>query len=166
MSIGAKSSLIKIAKLAFDTEAPFEVSQETEWTRPLLDELQEDVDEEDKTTSQEPVFITFHGHIKKMKSGKYQEILKLNGELRARFLTLCVSSGDVMVDEIVVDVNMAAIDDTNREKYGFDEDMIELEVDGEEHDLYYFKENELDLLPVFHEYLYLNKNPYPRINQD
>ena len=40
-------------------------------------------------------------------------------------------------------------------------DEITLFYDESERDLYYFEKNLIDFLPVIHEYIFLNRNPYP-----
>jgi len=41
------------------------------------------------------------------------------------------------------------------------EDEISLFYDEEEWDLYFYEKNQVDLYPIIHEYIFLNKNPYP-----
>lgn len=168
----AKSSIIKVAKLKFDTDERISADQSSEWVLGILNELNENVDEEDledlkrQSPQASECHLKFSADIKKVKNSKYKEVVLVEGELSAKFMTYCVSSGKLMSDVMECEVLVAAIDKSLQQSLGFDEEVIDIEVDGQEYDLYYFESNQLDLAPILHEYIYLNKNPYPRLQEE
>ncbi|MCY4523706.1 MAG: hypothetical protein OXB84_03085, partial [Halobacteriovoraceae bacterium] len=102
----------------------------------------------------------FNGSILRKKDGKYGDYFFLKGVLKASFHTYCVKSGNPMLDTINVEVKSAILDDEAKNHFQ-EKDTICL--DENQLDLYYYKDNCFDMQKILHEYLFLNKNPYPHL---
>lgn len=162
--INPKSGVIRLSKLRSDVaEEIFCSDREMPWMLGLIEEINEQVDEEDRELPGYPSYLEFKGTITKLKNSKYEEMVLIKGELYAQYVTYCINTGAVMNDSLEAEIRIGAIDKENSEKFGFDQEVIDVEINGEELDLYYFNDNELDLRAIFHEYIYLNKNPYPKL---
>ena len=163
--INPQSGIIKLQKLRSDATENVFFDKDVPWLCNLLEELNEHVEEEDRKLTDCTTFIEFKGQITKKKNTKFEEMLIFKGKISAKYLTYCVSTGEVMSDTLEVDIAIGAIDKDNQKKYGYDDDIIDIEINGEELDLYYFEDHQLNLASIIHEYIYLNKNPYPRLTK-
>ncbi len=154
-----------IFKLALDQELELSFNNmDQEWFCSILNELESDVDNEDKQKLSNESKLTFSGRITKKNDSRHKDILLLEGNLSSEFKTYCVRSGDPMVDTLNIEVSSVFIDKALENKYGLEEE-ISLFVNDKEYDLYYLENNQADVLPVLHEYVFLNKNPYPKLEQ-
>ena len=87
--------------------------------------------------------------------------MKLLGALSLTYITQCAQSGELMNDELNLDVQAIFIDNILSNKYEDDENMT-LFIGNMEYELYFYENSKLDLAQVLHEYIFLNKNPYPK----
>lgn len=140
-------------------ELTLDVDESIAWMQDILHELQEGFDEKD-IKPQAPS-ISFNGIIKRKKDGKFGDYLLIQGKLKACFCTYCVKSGSPMLDSINVQVDSAILDDEIKTRLRDDDDTIFL--DQHQLDLYYYQNNCFDMQKILHEYLFLNKNPYPSL---
>lgn len=138
-------------------------SQGDAFMQALLNELNEDVGlEEGKEELLSQSEVTFKGEILRTYNDKYGDFALLTGLIQAQFVTLCSQTGDSMIDEIEAEVKAVIIDQEYEERYEHQEDTT-LYVNEDEYDLYYFNsDGQFELSPIFSEYCFLNKDPYPQ----
>lgn len=163
--INPQSGIIRLQKLRTDVVEDVFCDKDTPWMMGLLEELNEQVEEEDLSPTDYPTYIEFKGQISKIKNSQYEQVLVVKGELTVKYLTYCISTGELMSDILETEIIVGAIDQLNQAKYDYNEEIITIDVNGEELDLYYFEDQQVDLAAIFHEYIYLNKNPYPRLTK-
>lgn len=138
------------------------LDSEVSWFSAILDELQEDVEVGDVGASSDSPGIWFKGNLIRRSNGKFGEVLFLEGELSARFFTNCVKSGRLMMDEFDAPVKAVFVDVEMIERYSL-ADETEIELEGEEYELYSYKDDVANLGEVLHEHVFLNKNPWPTL---
>jgi hypothetical protein len=146
--IDAKDSLIK-------------VDQQTPWMLELLEELHEDIDKDDPFFENFQSSITFQGELARKDKGQMGDLGILKGELTVDFCTYDVNTGEMMSESLECPVNAVFMDQKVCTELGY-EDETNLLVDTVEYDLYFYDGKTIDVKEVLHEYIYLNKDPYPR----
>ena len=148
-----------LSSLNTDVSEQIDLDTQKEWLKLILDELNEAAGEEEAGMV-EQTHLAFSGEIKKSKNAKFGEYVLISGEIRAKFVTQCVVTGSMMFDQIDCEILAANIAKHNQERLGLEEgETVFLE--DEERELFFFDRGEVDLEPVLHEFIYLNKNPYP-----
>lgn len=124
----------------------------------LLDELNEGVEASDRG---EESYISFNGELEKQK-GKYEEFLHFTGTLKTTYYTHDILTNEVMTDYLEQEVKCLALTKEVGQKLQMEEE-IDIELNGEEYDLYFLDEDDcFDIKGVISEYIYLNKNNYPK----
>jgi len=153
--------IIRINKIKFDVDEKLKFSDQNDWFREILKELNEDfeIGEIENSGSQ----ILFNGFVSKVNDSRYKDVVLLSGKLHARHLALCGVSGDIIEEEIEIDIMAAFLSLEIRDKYSLQEEL-NIFIQNETYDLFYYEQNRLDLKSVMHEYIFLNKNPYPQAN--
>lgn len=138
------------------------LDSDVSWFGAILDELQEEIEDGEVGASSDAPGIWFKGKLIRRSNGKFGEVLFLEGELSARFLTNCVKSGRLMMDEFEAPVKAVFVDEEMITRYAL-EDEVTIELEGEEFELYSYKDDVASLGEVLHEHVFLNKNPWPTI---
>lgn len=154
-------SKLNINKLGLSKIYDFRVDQTAPWMKTLLEELNEDVKIGFVSPSSQAV-ISCEGQYYKKHRGTYGEYAVVQANLTAKFYTNCVSSGKVMLDTLDVDFCACFLPSNFKTDPDY-KDEIELYIDNQNMDLFFLDGNFIDLKEALHEYLYLNKNPYPRL---
>ncbi len=139
--------------------------QNTAWLMELLEELHEDIDKGDEFFQNFNPSISFKGELTRKDKGKMGELGLLKGDLAVDFCTYDVHSGEMMGESLECEVRAAFMEQKVCEELGY-EDETSLLVDTEEYDLYFYDGKLIDVKEVLHEYIYLNKNPYPSKSDD
>lgn len=154
---------INVGKLSSGKIYEFKVDQYTPWLKELLEELNEDVRMGFISPSSQGSINCEGSYYKKIRP-EYGEYAVVKAKLFAKFYTNCVSTGKVMLDEINVDFEACFLGQSFKNDPDY-KDEIEFYIDNSTMDLFFLDHNQLDLKEVLHEYLYLNKDPYPRIDK-
>lgn len=124
----------------------------------LLGELNEGVE---KSDIGDESYISFDGELELLE-GKYEQFLHLVGSLKATYYTHDIMTNEVMPDHLEVEVKCLALTNEVVKKLEM-EDEIDIELNGEEYDLYSLDEDDfIDIKGILHEYIFLNKNNYPK----
>ena len=124
----------------------------------LLEELNEGVD---KSARGDESYISFEGEIEKLE-GKYEEFLHFVGTLKTTYYTHDILTNEVMTDNLEVEVKSLVLTNDVVKKLEM-EDEVDIELNGEEYDLYSLDQNDyIDIKGILHEYIFLNKNNYPK----
>lgn len=131
----------------------------------LLAELNEEVDVVEFASIDETPYLKFTGTLIKSYDDNNQHSIVIKGQLSVSFYTQCVKSGALMLDKMDVEVNAGVIDGALAPLYESNEEMI-LFIKGEQRDLFFYNEaGEIEFKEIISEYLFLNKNPYPSLEQ-
>jgi hypothetical protein len=151
-----------VSKLPKEGDLEVYLDGETPWLGEILEELNEDLTSSDYEGEGE-ASIVFKGNLIRKWSDRFQDYIILTGNIKATFYALEINSGEVILDHIDVPVKACWILEELREKFGYEEET-EIWFDEDEYDLYYYDRNNVELKPVLNEYVFLNKNPYPGLD--
>ena len=154
---------LRINKVRIDEVKSFSANQETEWLKSILLELLKDNGLGEQELSRSSIGLSMK--LDKEHFDEYGEVLFCEGEIELKYLDVCVHTGDVIDQELSIPVSCAFLEEHNEKKHHF-EDEISIFFGEQEWDLYYYKNNMTDFKAVVHEYVFLNKNPYPGISDE
>ncbi|MFZ4713320.1 MAG: hypothetical protein ACOYL6_06400 [Bacteriovoracaceae bacterium] len=155
-------SKLNINKLAISKIHDFKLDESLAWMKELLQELNEDVKMGFVSPSSQ-ASISCEGQYYKKHRAEYGEYAVVQGTLKAKFYTNDVSNGKVMLDDLEVDFCACFLGAHFKNDPNY-KDEIEFYVDNQTMDLFFLDNVYIDLKEAFHEYLFLNKDPYPRID--
>jgi hypothetical protein len=141
-----------------------EVDQSAPWMQEILDELHEDVKADLKDCDLTKTYIRFKADLQKKSSEKFLDHAFVLGEIEARYYTYCITSGELMLDDIFAEVQAVFLEPELQKSMEL-EDEITIYFDQFEYDLYYLSGLNVPLRPLVNEYVFLNKNPYPKLEQ-
>jgi uncharacterized metal-binding protein YceD (DUF177 family) len=156
---------VKLSRLPNDVYNDFKFDKETDWVRDLLVELNEkasDYNEEDKIKES---YLELEFKLAKKHTKAFGEFLILHAEVKSEYYTECVKTLQTMKD--LLNVHFKAVFLHNRfendEQY---EEVTEIFVENDVHELYFFNKGMADIKEVFHEQIFLNINQYPTLEVD
>lgn len=140
----------------------FDLDESVDWLGELLSELNEELSSDELQELDEDFFVTFTGEALRKTTGKLEDHVKFNGKLSAVFGTKCINSGKPMVDNIDIEVKFVVIDNELIIRYGYEEETT-LFVDDDDYELYTTQDNRFDIKEIIHEFIWLNKDQYPSL---
>lgn len=149
-----------LPKLNYDLPLDLDLNESEKFLSEILDELNENLEKGEFISEEKGPAIRFIGSLVKRDDGKYGDIVLLKGHLDVDFITFDIKTGTPMIDHLSVEVNAVFLEEYLCEKYQLQEE-VSLYVDQGEYDLYYYRSKKVDVSSVLHEYIFLNKNPYP-----
>lgn len=142
----------------------FDLDENTDWLGELLSELNEELSASEIEELGEDTFLTFTGKALRRTTGKLEDHVKIEGKIDCVFATRCVQSGSPMIDSLSIDIKMVAVDHEVISRYGYEEETA-IFVDEDEYELYPSKDNRFNLQEAIHEFIWLNKEPYPTLEK-
>lgn len=131
-------------------------SREESWMKLLLEEISH----HPLPPGNDPLrpVLTFSGSLTLTQHSFFNENLIVEGELSIQFYDQCTRTGDIFLNSMNIMIDAIFIKDHPDYR-----ELTELEVQGKCYELYFFKKNKVDLCPLLREFLYMNKDPYPKI---
>lgn len=162
MKLDKNQEEILLSSMGDDQYVEINVDQSASWMRQILSELHEDISDD---LREEPELlkqagISFQGDLQKRSDSYWREHALLVGELKARFWTQCVRTGELLIEEQDLDIQAVFINDSLKKSKNLEETDT-LMIESYEYDLYFYKSSIVKISEVLHEQLFLNKNPYP-----
>ena len=158
MSQPIPTDKLRTTKLNFNEEKPFSFNDKDKWLNEILGELVDELKGELKEDLECSIKLEVHAH--KHQHYNYRDVVLVKGELLAKYPALSGQTGEQLQQELLVPINCAFVDTTFKDNEELSEE-ITLFVENQEWDLYYHSNGVVDLSPVIHEYIFLNRNPYP-----
>ncbi|MCO4793213.1 MAG: hypothetical protein KC493_05865 [Bacteriovoracaceae bacterium] len=152
-----------VTKLPKEGGLEVSLNSDTPWLVEILSDLNGELRESD-FEGDEKSTISFQGELIRKWNERFNDYIILEGEVKATFFTLEINSGDVILEHMNIPVKACWIQEELKEKLGY-EDETEIWFDEDEYDLYYYTRNNVELKPVLHEYVFLNKDPYPGLSE-
>lgn len=154
---------LRINIVRVDEVKELSANKETPWLQEILLEVLEDnglgADELNESD------ISLKLKVDKEHFDEYGDVLFCEGEINLKYSDISVQTGDQIAQELSIPVACAFLDEQNEKKHHFEEE-ITIFFGEQEWDLYYYKNNVTDFKAVVHEYVFLNKNPYPGISDE
>tara|TARA_R110000868_G_scaffold42681_2_gene144029 strand:+ start:10755 stop:11243 length:489 start_codon:yes stop_codon:yes gene_type:complete len=143
----------------------FDMDESVGWVGELLAELNEDLTKEELAELDTELFLTIECEVSRKTTDKLEDHIKVTGKLSTVFGARCIKSGSPMIDNLELEIKFVVIDHELITRYGYEEETT-LFVDGEEYELYSSQDNRFDIKDIFHEFIWLHKDPYPTLESD
>ena len=153
--------IIRVNKINLDEIKSIQGDQSVDWLSKILDELMEDLQGQESTKS----LISLNGELEVREDSIYRKVLLLEGTVNVTYSDICSKSGDIIDQSLNIALKSIFLEKSMNNQHEL-EDEISLFYDEEEWDLYFYEKNQVDLYPIIHEYIFLNKNPYPGQNDE
>lgn len=143
----------------------FELDQNVDWVRELLTELNENAVEKSEEAYLDQTDLDIKLKLKSFHEHAIGLVLLAEAEVKAHYATSCTLSLTEMFEDTHFTVKGCFLPEhlENAEEY---EEATELFLAGELRELHYLKNGLADLKEFIHEHLYLNINPYPKLDFD
>jgi len=153
---------VLLSSMGADQYIEIDVDHSVEWMRNILSELQEDVAGELRKAPEllEKTSLSFQGDLQKRANSFWRDHALLVGDLKARFWTQCIKSGELLLEKIDLDIQAIFINEAIKKSKNLEETDT-LMVESYEYDLYFYQSSVVKISDVLHEQLFLNKEPYP-----
>lgn len=155
--------VINIRAMSPGSVEEFSLDAETDWVAEILTEFNEDCI--DISLIDDNFYLKISGKIQKKDDSHYSNVLLFDAEIQMKFATTCVLTGKPMVDYYNGTLSTIYIDSKMAQKYEI-EDEISLLFGTEERELYLYKKGNASLKEVVREHLFLEKNPYPKLESE
>ena len=153
-----QTNLIRTTKLHYGDSKQFKFNQDDLWLNEILGELVDELGGE--LNSEIDCIIGVHLEGSKFQHHTYRDAVLLKGSLVVKYPASSSINGDQVQQELSVPIQSVFIDSSFEDNEELKEE-ITLFVEDQEWDLYFHNNGIVDLKTVIHEYIFLNRNPYP-----
>jgi hypothetical protein len=157
MSKEYNTDKLRTTKLYYNDPKSFSFNQDDLWLNEILGELVDELQGELTPDLDCRISLELQAH--KHQHYSYRDVVLVKGELLVRYPALSGQTGEQLQQELLVPVSCAFIDGTFQDNEELQEE-ITLFIENQEWDLYFHFNGVVDLKPVIHEYIFLNRNPY------
>ncbi len=153
----------RINKVRIDEVKEIKVDKGTKWLEEILLELLKDNGLSEQELESSAINLSIK--LDKEHFDEYGEVLFCEGRLELKYPDISVQTGELIGQELSIPMNCAFLEQNNEKKHHLEEE-ITIFFSEQEWDLYYYKNNMTDFKVVVHEYVFLNKNPYPGMSNE
>lgn len=154
-----KNAIVKLRDLRLGVPVDLDLDDEKiEWMKEVLRDFSDKFD----APKTEKTFAKFEGEIRKGSNTEIREYFILEGFLEILYNTNCVNTLEPMQDSLELEVNACFIEAALEEKDQY-KDSLEIYVENESYDLYFYEKQELSLKEFFCFLIDMNKNDYPKL---
>ena len=159
------SKMISPNKIGSSDFEEFELDQNVDWVRELLIELNENAVEKSEEAYLDQTNLDIKLKLKSFHEHAIGLVLLAEAEVSAHYATSCTLSLTEMFENTHFTVKGCFLPENleNTEEY---EEATELFLAGELRELHFLSKGQADLKEFIHEHIYLNINPYPKLNFD
>jgi uncharacterized metal-binding protein YceD (DUF177 family) len=154
---------INLVKLPLNTRYEFELDQNAEWLKTILDEMNEN--SELPKMALNDTFLTLKGEIEKKSRLEMGEFLLVEGTIEAKYATECVRTLRPMKLEMSVEIKICFVDESFATTELFS-DADETWVEGQTYELYFYNKRTVMFQDMIHEQIFLNYEQYPVLDPD
>lgn len=150
-----------IKGLPLNAPTSYLYDEKLDWAQNILNELTEELNKEERKSYSESFSADIE--ITRKSNGSLGEFVILSGSIQIKYPVHDVKTFEMMQEVQETEVNAIVLDKNLEKTLELeDETTYYLDVD-EELDLYFY-DRKLDIAPILHEYVFLNKNPYPTMS--
>ena len=136
----------------------YQLDETVDWVATLLNELS--LEAESSLSQQFTPSFTLSLKLTRRDRDNLGNYLVVEGKFCVHYSTYCVATYQVIEEVQQTEVNAVVISKHHQKSLNL-QDEVTLFVDDQERDLFYY-DPKVNLVEIIHEYLYLNKNPYPK----
>ena len=155
--------VLRVNKVRVDEVKEFKADKKTQWLDSILLELLEDCGHGKEDLGKSDINLSLK--VEKEHFDEFGEVLFCHGQVNLQYLDISVQSGESIEQKLEITVNCAFLEEHNEKKHQLEEE-ITIFFGEQEWDLYYHNRNMADMKSVIHEYVFLNKNPYPGMSNE
>ncbi len=134
------------------------IDEKTDWVKKILEELNEEVDSED--INGETSYLKLDLELIRDEKDALGDYLLINGEIDTQYLAYCVKTYDVIECILKTEIDAVILHKEMETKLQLDE-STSLFIDDRDYEVFYY-DKQIELAPVIHEFIFLNKDPYPQ----
>ena len=156
---------LTIPKFPIDSAQEYSLTKEQPWIKDILLELNENADTKLPEEYLEDSFIDAEIKIEKKFKQAYGEYIILTGTVKTEYFTQCVRTLNEMKDNLEVEFKACYLDNVYEENEEL-QDQVDIYMDGDVYELYFYEKKMADIKLLIHEQIYLNYNQYPISDHD
>lgn len=160
--VGAQINLIK---LPANTIYEFELTQNEDWVREILMEMNENATEKKPEAYLAETSLVISGEVEKKNRADMGEFLLLTGTIEATYATECVRTLKPMKVDLSVPFKVCFVDESLATSELF-ADIDETWVENDTYEIYFYSKRIVEFHEMIHEQIYLNYNQYPVLDAD
>lgn len=153
---------VNLHKIKSDDFEHFELNKSLKWVQELILELNEKVSNYTDEQIIEDSDLVIELEMKKSYKPNFSYYILVRGKIQAHFKTECVISLQEMSDKIECEFKACFLEHNLAEEPEYS-DLDEIFIDSDMYDLHFYEKNIADIKEMVHEYIYLNINPYPSL---
>lgn len=157
--------MLNVTRFPLNAKQNYELNEEVPWVKSILLELNENAESKLPEEYLESSFIHLNIDIEKKFKASYGEYILLSGSLTTEYYTQCVRTLTEMKDDLEIEFKACFIDNTHEENEEL-QDQVDIFMDGEVYELYFYVNRLADIRLLIHEQIYLNYNQYPVSDYD
>ena len=158
-----ENGLFQVNKIDFETPMQIELDQDESWIHEILDEVNAEAETDNEFLRAGTTSLNAQLTIEKVRSDSYGSTLTVCGEIKVNYAAQCVNSLKDMTEELSVRFKAASVDSRLKATLNL-ENEDDILVGHEQFELFYYTKNQADLKEMIREIIFLNLNPYPRID--
>ena len=152
-----------VQKLPLDTPRIYRADEREEWLVKILQELQEGEATLLKGEGFTP-FIRLDLEVTHRSQESLKDYLTLQGKIEISYLTRCVLTYELMEQRQEILVGAIAMMSFYQRSMNLYDEMV-LFMNDREWDIFYY-DRRVDMAEIIHEYIYLNKESYPKKKEE
>lgn len=156
---------VLIQKYVIDRDVPVELNIDTPWVLGIFNELLEDIEKKDLFSLENRGSLSFNGTFKRKKNQIFGDHLIIKGTINCSYPTYNSTSGELFFDKINCEVLCGVVDKEVGDEYSNPETMT-IFIGDTDYDYYESENDRFNFKEIIHEYLFLNKDPYPALDLD
>ena len=160
-----KDNLDEVVRLEsfIDEDREFNLEKSCQWVSDLLSELEEDLDDDEK--SHENREMTVNLKIKRKEIPNFGEGLVIKGDFKGNFHLPCIKCLAPAAESAKGSFAAVYISDQYEKSEEFEE-TLSVWADNSELEVYFHERGKCNVKKIIHENIYLNINPYPLHKKD
>lgn len=156
---------LKLTKFEIGKTEEHTLTVKTPWIAEILSSLEESLDEEDLSLIKDPANLSIELDISRKINPAYRDHLTVYGSFELLYHTPCIRCLVPTKQEINSHFSTCFIEEALIDTPEF-KDQEEVIIDGQEVDLYTYKNKEIDLKELLNEQITLSLNPFPLHDED
>lgn len=156
---------VTVPKFPRDSVQSYEISETTPWVKSILLELNENAESKLPEEYLETSHLNIKLNIEKKFKGSYGEYLLITGSVETEYHTQCVRTLNEMKETLELEFKACYIDDQHQDNEEL-QDQIDIFMDGDVYELYFYENRQADVRLLIHEQIFLNYNQYPVSDYD
>ncbi len=156
---------LTVSKFPMDSAQSYQLSESLPWVKDILLELNENADSKLPEEYLEDSFIHADIVVEKKFKQTYGEYLLVSGTVKTEYFTQCVRNLNEMKDNLEVEFKACYLDGVHEENDEL-QDQVDIFMDGDVHELYFYENRVANIKLLIHEQIYLNYNQYPVSDYD